>query len=146
MYLNLHQAIVQLATTGAGAYRRHRTDVLNTCKSLDDLCVGLVKEGYILSWQALYLHLSLRRIDNMEGKRHVRTVPVKLHKAQNNLQNQHTNGDFMFTTKQFLQDIVALFGSKSVFVISVDDKVKVPIDVTAATKLAQLVMHGSYEI
>ena len=52
----------------------------------------------------------------------------------------------MFTTKQFLQDIVALFGSKSVFVISVDDKVKVPIDVTAAIKLAQLVMHGSYEI
>ena len=55
MYLNLHQAIVQLATTGAGAYGRHRTDVLNTCKSLDDLCAGLVKEGYILSWQALYL-------------------------------------------------------------------------------------------
>ena len=82
----------------------------------------------------------------MEGKQHVRTVPVKLHKAQNNLRNQHKDADFMFTTKQFLQDIVALFESKSVFVISVDDKAKVLTNVTAATKQAQLVMHVSYEI
>ena len=81
----------------------------------------------------------------MEGKQHVRTVPVKLHKAQNNLRNQYKDADFIFATKQFLQDIVALFGS-SVFVISVDDKAKVLINVTAATKQAQLVMHVSYEI
>ena len=52
----------------------------------------------------------------------------------------------MFTTKQFLQDIVALFGSKIVFVISVDDKAKVLIGMTTATKQAPLVMHVSYEI
>ena len=45
-----------------------------------------------------------------------------------------------------LQDIVALFRSKSVLVISVDDKAKVPIGVTAGTKQALLVMHVSYEI
>ena len=56
------------------------------------------------------------------------------------------NPDFTFPAKQFLQDIVALFGSKSVFVISVDDKANVPIGVTAAIKQAPLVMHISYEI
>ena len=122
MYPDLNQAIVELATAGAGADRRCRTDVLNVCKTLDDLRAGLLKEGYILSRQALYLRLIPRRIDNTEGKRHVRTTPVKLRKAQNNLRNRHKDVDFTFATKQFLQDIVALFKSKSVFVISVDDK------------------------
>ena len=51
-----------------------------------------------------------------------------------------------FEHGQFLQDIVALLESKSVFVISVNDKSKVPIGVTAATKQAPLVMHVPYEI
>ena len=82
----------------------------------------------------------------MEGKRHVRMVPFKLRKAQNYLRNWHKDADFTFATKQFLQDIVALFGSKSVFVISGNDKAKVLIGMTAATKQAPLVMHVSYEI
>ena len=57
MYPDLNQAIVELATAGAGADRRRRTDVLNVCKTLDDLRAGLLKEGYILSRQALYLRL-----------------------------------------------------------------------------------------
>ena len=134
MYPDLHQAIVELATAGAGADRQCGTDVLNSCKALDELCARLLKEGYILSRPALHLRLIPRRIDNTEGKQHVITVPVKLHKAQDNLRNRHKDADFTFATKQFLQDIVALFGSKSVFVISVDDKVKVLIGVTAATK------------
>ena len=88
-----------MATAGAGADRRRRTDVLNVCKTLDDFRVGLLNEGYILSRQALYLRL-----------RNVRMVPVKLRKTQNNLRNRHKNPDFTFPAKQFLQDIVALFG------------------------------------
>ena len=67
MYPDLHLAIVELATGGAGADRRRRTDVLNTCKTLDDLRPGLLKEGYILSRQALHLRLIPRRIDNTKG-------------------------------------------------------------------------------
>ena len=52
-YPQLHEAIVQLATTGAGADSRRRTDVLNACKTLDDLRAALLKEGYTLSLQAL---------------------------------------------------------------------------------------------
>ena len=98
MYPDLQEAIVELATTAAGTDRQRCTDVLNACKFLDDLRAGLLKEGYI---QALYLRLIPRRIDNTEGKQHVRTVPVKLHKAQNNLQNRHKDADFTFATSFF---------------------------------------------
>ena len=77
----------------------------------------------------------------MEGKQYVRTVPVKLRKAQNYLRNRHKDADFTFATKQFFQDIVALFETISVFTISVDDKANVPIGVTVATKQVPLVMH-----
>ena len=107
---------------------------------------ALLKEGYILSRQALYLRLIPRRADSQESKRHVRTVPVKLRKAKTNLRNRHADADFMFSIKRQMRDIVSLFGSDNVFVLSVDDKAKVPIGVTAVTKQAPLIMHASYEI
>ena len=45
-YQQLHEAIVQLATAGAGADSRRPTDVLNARKTLDDLNTALLKEGY----------------------------------------------------------------------------------------------------
>ena len=112
---------------------------------LDDLHAALRKEGYILSRQALYLRLIPRRADSQEGKRHVRTVPAKLRKAKNTLRNRHADTDFTFAIKRQMHDIVSLFGSDNVFVLSVDDKAKVPISVTAVTKQAPLIMHVSYE-
>lgn len=40
----------------------------------------------------------------------------------------------MFTTKQYMKDIASLRGSENVFVLSVDDKAKMGIDVTTAIK------------
>ena len=48
-YPDLHEAIVTLASAGAGADRRCRTEVLNACHSLDDLRAALLKERCILS-------------------------------------------------------------------------------------------------
>ena len=45
-----------------------------------------------------------------------------------------------------MRDIVSLFRFDNVFVLSVDDKAKVPIGVTAITKQASLTIHVSYEI
>ena len=92
-YPQLHQAIVELATVGDGADFRRRTDVLNGCKTLDDLHAGLLKEGYVRSRQALYLRLIPRRSDTIEGKLHVRTVPVKIRKAQNTLRKKHEDAN-----------------------------------------------------
>ena len=45
-----------------------------------------------------------------------------------------------------MRDIVSFFGSDNVFVLSVDDKVKVPIGATAVIRQAPLIMHVRYEI
>ena len=139
-YPQLHQAIVELATAGAGADFRRRTDVLNVCKTLDDLHTGLLKEGYVLSCQALYLRLIPRRSDTIERKSHVRKVPVKIRKAQNTLRNKHEDANFCFATKKYMKDIASLFGAENDSVLSADDKAKVQIGVTAANKQSPLIM------
>ena len=45
-----------------------------------------------------------------------------------------------------MKDIASVFGAENVFVLSVDDKAKVPIGVTAASKQSPLIMHVDYEI
>ena len=110
------------------------------------LHAALRKEGYVLGRQVLYLCLILQRADSQEVKCHVRTVSVKLRKAKNTLRNRHADADFTFAIKRPMRDIVSLFGSDNVFVLSVDDKAKVPIGVTAVTKQAPFIMHVSYEI
>ena len=67
-YPNLHQSIADLATAGAGADFRRRTNVLNTCQTLDSLRSALLKEAHVLSCQALYPPLIPRRSDSNEGK------------------------------------------------------------------------------
>ena len=86
-------------TVGAGADSSRRTDVLNSCKTLDDLHAAFRKVDYFLSRQALYLRLIPRRADSQKGKRHVRTVPVKLRKAKNTPRNRHADADFTFASK-----------------------------------------------
>ena len=61
------------------------TDALNSCKTLDDLCAGLLKEGYVLSRQTFHLRLIPKRVDYTKATRHLRIVPVKLLKAQNSI-------------------------------------------------------------
>ena len=81
LYPDLHQAIIDLVTVRAGTESRWRTDVVNSSKTLDELHAAVRKEGCVLSRQSLYLHLIPRSADSQEGKRHARTVSVKLPKA-----------------------------------------------------------------
>ena len=76
----------------------------------------------------------------------MRIVPLKLRKAKNTLRNRHADLDFTFAVKKQMHDIVSLFGSDNVFVLSVDGKVKAPIGVAAVRKQAPIIMHVSYEI
>ena len=145
-YVDLHRAIVTIAGGLAGADGKRRTDILDGCQSLDDLRAALLKEGYQLCRSALYLRLVPRRSNSTEGKKHIRTVPVKIRRAKNNLRARHEDANFTFATKDYLKSVASFFGQKNVFVISVDDKAKVPIGVTAAKYQAPLVMHMTYEI
>ena len=73
------------------------------------------------------------------------TLPVRIRKVQNNLRSRHQDADFTFAKKRYMLSIVALFGPENVFVLSID-KTKVPINATAATKQATMIMHVIYEV
>ena len=49
------------------------------------------------------------------------------------LRNSHADADFTFAIKRKMRNILSLFGSDNVSVLSVDDKAKVSIGVTAET-------------
>ena len=82
---------------------------------------------YSVSRQALYLRLIPRRNDSAEGKKDVTAVPVKIRRAENNIRSKHQDADFTFATNGYFKKIASFFGSDNVLVLSVDDKVKVPI-------------------
>lgn len=139
-YRDLHKAIIDHVIAWAVAEFRRRTNVLNSCKTLDDLHAALTKEGYNRSRQALYLRLIPRRADSNVVKHHVRTVPGTLHKPKKTLHNRHTNADFTFATTYEMRDILSLFRSQNAFFFLV------PIGLNAITKQAHLIMHVNYEI
>ena len=89
-----------------------------------------------------------QRCDSLEGKRRVQTVSVKIHKATNNLRKKYVDADLTFANKTFLQDIATLFGPESMFVVSIDDKAKVPLGITAAICQAhnKLVMYMKHKV
>jgi len=142
----LHETIVKIVSSIAGADGKRRTDILEACHTLDDLRAALLKEGYNLSRSALYYRLVPRKSNSSEGKKHVRTVPVKIRRAKNNIRVRHQDANFTFSIKNYLKQVASFFGSKNAFVLSVDDKAKVPIGVTAAKYQSPLVMHMTYEI
>lgn len=143
---NLREAIIELATAGAGADGRRRTNILQACKTLDGMNAALKTMGYDISRQALYYRFVPHRANSEHGKRHVKTVPVKLAKARNTSRSRHEDASFSFATKGYLQGIASHFGPDSVFAVSIDDKAKVPIGITAAKLQAPLVMHMEYGV
>ena len=71
---------------------------------------------------------------------------MKIRRAKNNIRARHQDANFTFSIKHYLKQVASFFGSKNAFVLSVDDKAKVPIGVTAAKYQSPLVMHMACEI
>lgn len=140
----LLETITNLALHGSAAHERRRDDVIRTVKTLDDLVDKLEENGFSLSRSAAYLRLLPRRSNSIEGKRHVRTVPVKLIRASNDLHREHSDSKFAMTTIRHIDEIASILGSNEVTYLSQDDKAKIPIGVTAAKSQAPLLMHMEY--
>lgn len=142
----LLDAIKEIAMRGAGANDRRRTEVLNSCRTLDDLADKLKGMGFILSRSALYIRLSPKSWNTLEGKRHVETVPVRLRRPQNNEHRAHPDTAFAKASVDCLKELCSALGPFDVAVLSQDDKAKVPIGLPAAKKQSHLVMSMEYEI
>lgn len=72
----LLQVICDIATHGSSAADRRRSEVLRTCKTLDELHARLVEDGFCISRTSTNRKLIPKYSGSIEGKRHVTTVPV----------------------------------------------------------------------
>ena len=85
-------------------------------------------------------------MDTIEGRRHVKIVPVRLLRPERNLRKK--NPDRMFA-KSFTDDMKSIdqqFGPNAVNYVSIDDKAKVPIGLAAAKLQAPILMHVEYKV
>ena len=60
-----------------------------------------------LSRRGVYLRLLAHRSLSNEGKRHVKTAPVKLIRAQNSSHNNHPDGKLAKATIQSIEEILS---------------------------------------
>ena len=75
---DLIQAIKEIAMTDSSTDPRCRTEVINSCKDLDDLTKEFSNSGFDLSHSLIYLRLVLRRKDSPERKQDKKVAHVKL--------------------------------------------------------------------
>lgn len=80
------------------------------------------------------------------GKTHIKTVPVKLIRAQNDEHKKHPDGKFCRATIKQLEELASMLGPNQVFFLSQDDKARVPIGLTAAKAQSPMMMHLEYKI
>ena len=115
-------------------------------ESYEQLTEALKRDGYSLKRSSVYLRLLPRNSITKEGKRHVTSFPVKLISAKNSKHQNHPRTNFAKATINALEELAGLLGPRVVTFHSHDDKVKVPIGITAASKQAPLLMHMEYKI
>lgn len=145
-YPELLKAICDIAIFNSAADDRRQTEMIRTCTTLNDLTNKLQEQGFKISRSAVYLRLLPRRSNSLEGVRHVKTVPVRLCKPQNDLHGGHLDAKFCTATIRCVDTLVSMLGPKQVAYISQDDKAWVKIGITAANKQAPRMMHVEYRI
>lgn len=99
-----------------------------------------------MSKSFVYYHLQAKRGNTIDGKRHVKTVPVRLRKATNDLHSSHPDQWFCRATIRGLDELASFLGPQDVARLSQDDKARVPLGLTAAKKQSPMVMHLLYPV
>ena len=75
----LLSTILDIVQATSAADPRRRTEMIRSVRTLDDLVSELKGTfGYNISRNATYCRLLPKKGNTSEGKRHVKTVPVKL--------------------------------------------------------------------
>ncbi|CAF2310322.1 unnamed protein product [Rotaria sp. Silwood2] len=143
---DLLQIIEEIAKVGGAADDNRRSQTIRPCLTLDDLREKIKERGYDIKRSTLYYRLLPHRSNSIDGKKHVRTVPVRLRKAQNDEHSKHEDGHFATATIRYIKDLAGIFGNDVIFFLSQDDKCKVPIGLPAAKIQAPMLMHLDYRV
>lgn len=117
--------ISELAVHGSAADGRRRTEIMRACRNLTDLTNVLNESGFNLSRSATYLRLIPARANTREGKLHVKTAPVKLTRAENDLHKSHPDAQFCVASIRNAESIASLLGSSEVAVLSKVNIIKI---------------------
>ncbi|GBO99386.1 hypothetical protein EVAR_73595_1 [Eumeta japonica] len=96
----LLKVLAVIASFGGGADEERRTEMVRSCRTLDDL----VKELEALA-----------------------TVPVKLARATNDGHKSHPDGKFCTASIRAIESLASMLGPAQVFFLSQDDKARIPI-------------------
>ncbi|KAJ8677784.1 hypothetical protein QAD02_013571 [Eretmocerus hayati] len=143
----LHDTIIQIASFGAAAHGRRHTDEFRAPKTLDDLRAILnARLGINISRTAVYLRLLPRRSNTIEGKRHIKTCPVRLCRALNDEHRSHPDTQFCIASLRYLEAFASALGPQQVAYISQDDKARVALGITAANKQSPILMPTEYRV
>ena len=85
-------------------------------------------------------------MDTREGRHHAQIAPVKLLRPETNLRKKNPDRMFAKSFTDDLKSIDLLFGHDAVNYLSIDDKAKVAIGLTAAKSQAPILMHVEYKV
>lgn len=118
------EAIVNIAMHGSAAQEKRRNEIYRSILTLDDLTAQLIRDGFDVTRSSVYLRLKPKRSNSTEGKRHVKTVPVQLIRAQNDLHKSHPDQGFCKATINNLEQLASLLGPSEVIFLSQDDKAR----------------------
>ena len=132
--------------SGSAAHYRRRNEMIRTVRTLDQLTEALNRKSFELKRSSAYFHLFPRNHRTTEEKRHVATAPIKLYKSQNSKHASHPSTKFSRASIRLPEELAAILSPAEVMFHSQDDKTKVPIGLTAATKQAPMFMHMEYQV
>lgn len=107
---DLLSVISSIAMLGSGAHLRRRDETLRCCRTLNELPQQLQDFGYNISRGATYLRLLPRMSNSQEGRRHVKTVPVKLVRAQTSEHKTHEDTSFCNASISALNSLASFLG------------------------------------
>lgn len=139
-------AILDIVSHGSLSHEKRQIDLLRCVSTLNDLKLKLEERGFTIKRGALYLRVLPKRIDSVEGRRHVITVPVKLLKPRNVFHVSHKDTQFAIANNRFVEELASLLGPNEVIYLSTDDKSRVPLGITAANKQSTILMHYEYRV
>ena len=82
----------------------------------------------------------------LDGKRHVKVVPVKLSRPQNNLRKKHVHCHFAMASVKPARELASLFSEENVFFLSADGKARVPIGLPVSKKQTAILIRLEYKV
>lgn len=139
---SLPSAIMSILLADGAADPKRRAEIMGLPTSLDQLQQRLSDDfDIVIKRSTLYLRVTPRRCNTIEGKKHKYCLPVKMLKPDNDAHSDHADSRFAGAAFEYAKQLAELLGTTAVAVISQDDKSNVVLGLIAAKKQGHILMR-----